>query len=96
MRSIAVSPRASASAPAHRSAGRTRPPTTRLASTSKPVATQATTSPPGALPQPDHRGVVEPQRPVDERRQILAVRGVVEPQTALGLGHRKQRCRYSR
>ena len=46
VRSIAVSPRVSASAPAHRSAGRTRPPTTRLASTSKPVATQATTRPP--------------------------------------------------
>jgi len=34
-------------APAERSAGRTRPPTTRLASTSNPVASQATTSPPG-------------------------------------------------
>ncbi len=43
----AGSARASASAPAERSAGRTRPPTTRLASTSNPVASQATTCPPG-------------------------------------------------
>ena len=50
----------------------------------------------GALTQPDDGGVVEPQRPLGERRQVLTVRGVVEPDTAFGLGHRIQCCRYSR
>ena len=43
--SIAVSPAASESAPADRSAGLTRPPTTRLANTSNPVDTHAVSCP---------------------------------------------------
>ena len=73
-----------ASAPADRSAGLTRPTTTRLANTSNPVDTQADDLSAGAFAQPDHRGVVEPQRPLDEGREIFAVSGVVQPDTALG------------
>ncbi len=47
----------------------------------------------GPLTQPDDGGVIKPQRPFSERRQVLAVGGVVEPDTAFGLGHRIQRCR---
>ena len=78
-------PRASASAPALRSAGRTRPATTRLASTSKPVAAQATSNPPVALPQPDDGGIVEPDRPFDERREVLAVGSVRSQMPRSGL-----------
>ena len=48
----------------------------------------------GALAQPDHRGIVEPQRPFDERREIFAVGGVVQPDTAFGLrSSRSSRCK---
>ena len=48
-----------------------------------------------ALAQPDHRGVVEPHRPRDERGEVLAMGGVFQPDPPLGTAHRNQRCKYS-
>ena len=96
---LAASPAASASAPADKSAGVTRPTTTRLASTSNPVAP----------PCRDHAVVAgraagsRPRRPAaqrafDEGRQVLTVGGVGvrarSPRSASA--HRSQRCKYSR
>ena len=37
-----------------------------------------------AFPEPDHRGVIESQGPVDEGGQVFSVRVVIEPQAAFG------------
>jgi len=41
-----------------------------------------------AFPQPDHAGVVEAQRGVDEGAEVFSVYGVLEPQAAVIRGHR--------